>query len=218
MKSIQIKTNVEPVGIEPRRQLPMYPINPFMDMSVHSVVEEISIEPSKANTIVASQCEQDRTTIAQVEFLENEQFIKVFTRDTSWMLGFDSPGIKVFTILLEQIQQTAVGKGSLYLNFRNAKNIAKKMGISCSESTFNRGVRNLCEKNVIALSQDPGWLFINPAVIFNGDRADFVKSYRKIPAKGISEEPPAQVPILKDTSWKEREVQRARTQRAKVAL
>ncbi|HDS4830685.1 TPA: hypothetical protein QHW90_004614, partial [Citrobacter koseri] len=48
-----------------------------------------------------------------------------------------------------------------------------------SESIFYRGIKELIEKRIIAKTNEKNWYFINPAIVFNGDRARFVSEIRK---------------------------------------
>jgi hypothetical protein len=47
-----------------------------------------------------------------------------------------------------------------------------------SERTFNRGLRELMEKQFIA-PKTPNLFWVNPALFFKGDRVMFVKEYRR---------------------------------------
>ncbi|MBL1736086.1 hypothetical protein ELE00_34720, partial [Klebsiella pneumoniae] len=48
-----------------------------------------------------------------------------------------------------------------------------------SESIFYRGIKELIEKRIIAKTNEKNWYFINPAIVFNGDRARFVSEIIK---------------------------------------
>jgi hypothetical protein len=228
IKTIQVKTNVIPIGLDTKRHLPLYPANPFMNMSIHPETDEDG-EIETGNRITASMANEKTTVIAQVKFLEKEQFIKLYTQNIKWMLGLSSAGFKVFVLLANQIQTKAINAGVVYFKWLNAEKTAKALEIQLSRSTFDRGVRDLCEKNVIALSEDPSLVFINPAIVFNGDRVDFVNSYRKLTAdttKALAQEtkalpaPATSVnPIITHKqTWLEQAKQDARNQRTKVAL
>ncbi|MBL1506096.1 hypothetical protein ELC70_28465, partial [Klebsiella pneumoniae] len=42
-----------------------------------------------------------------------------------------------------------------------------------------RGIKELIEKRIIAKTNEKNWYFINPAIVFNGDRARFVSEIIK---------------------------------------
>lgn len=60
-----------------------------------------------------------------------------------------------------------------------------------SESIFYRGIKELIEKRIIAKTNEKNWYFINPAIVFNGDRARFVSEIIK--KKEVMEEQPESV-------------------------
>ncbi|UNE80230.1 hypothetical protein IMY97_22775 [Pectobacterium versatile] len=60
-----------------------------------------------------------------------------------------------------------------------------------SESIFYRGVKELIEKRIIAKTNEKNWYFINPAIVFNGDRARFVSEIIK--KKETMEEQPESI-------------------------
>lgn len=57
-----------------------------------------------------------------------------------------------------------------------------------SESVFYRGIKELIEKRIIAKTNEKNWYFINPAIVFNGDRARFVSEIIK-KKEAIEEQP-----------------------------
>jgi hypothetical protein len=62
-----------------------------------------------------------------------------------------------------------------------------------SESIFYRGIKELIEKRIIAKTNEKNWYFINPAIVFNGDRARFVSEIIK--KKEAMEEQPESIVV-----------------------
>lgn len=62
-----------------------------------------------------------------------------------------------------------------------------------SESIFYRGIKELIEKRIIAKTNEKNWYFINPAIVFNGDRARFVSEIIK--KKEAMEEQPESIAV-----------------------
>ncbi|HBM9092039.1 TPA: hypothetical protein L0162_004475, partial [Klebsiella oxytoca] len=74
----------------------------------------------------------------------------------------------------------AIGKDHFYLSCKKAMSLAEKIDhFVLSESIFYRGIKELIEKRIIAKTNEKNWYFINPAIVFNGDRARFVSEIRK---------------------------------------
>ena len=115
------------------------------------------------------------TEIAQVIEVDDGQFIKLFTKDLSIWFDLSKGAMRVFGALLTIVQQSAIGRDMVFFDFRSEALEA----FNISKSTFYRGLDELIEKGFIARHLSPGWFFINPAMFFNGNRARFIKEYRR---------------------------------------
>ena len=68
-----------------------------------------------------------------------------------------------------------IGQDQVYMSF-----VALDQDITpMSEATYMRGMRELIEKKFLAAAIAPGWFWINPSFIWNGDRLTFVKEFYK---------------------------------------
>lgn len=115
------------------------------------------------------------TEIAQVVQVDDEAFIKLFTKDLAVWFDLSRAGLRVFGALLTTVQTLAIGVDIVFFDVRSESLAAFKI----SKTTFYRGLDELIEKGFIARHLSAGWFFINPAIFFNGDRARFVKEYRR---------------------------------------
>ena len=169
--------NILPVAIKGQRQI--YAENPFLGFTV--TAHKRSMTVSRGTEIVSEDGgESFETTIAQVKLVDEGQFIKLFTGQVSALFNLCSAGIKTFGLLLVEAQ-SGIGSDRVFFSFSEAKTNAKKNGFDISKSTYTRGINDLLKSEIIAASEKgQGWFFINPAIIFNGDRARFVTEYRKI--------------------------------------
>ncbi|EFF2323240.1 hypothetical protein B9S84_005059, partial [Escherichia coli] len=81
-----------------------------------------------------------------------------------------------------------------YLSCKKAMSLAEKIDhFVLSESIFYRGIKELIEKRIIAKTNEKNWYFINPAIVFNGDRARFVSEIIK--KKEAMEEQPESIVV-----------------------
>lgn len=190
-KNIKIKaiesTEIEPVGSRNKREV--YNVNPFLNFTVTANKKQMTVSKG---TIIKSVNEEDdtedeyTTTISQVRLVDSEQFIKLFSSQIASIFELTSAGIKMFGILLVEVQNT-IGGDSVYLTPAIVSKIAKSKGKTLSSSTFTRGVNDLIESKIIAASAlGAGWYFLNPTILFNGDRAKFVTEYRKVDVKKVN--------------------------------
>lgn len=161
---------------------------------------EIKIETRKKNLTVSRGTElierKDTSksyfaNIVHTQEVDKEEFIKLYTSQIKAYFDLTKTAYKVFFIFL-RIYQDAIGKDHFYLSCKKAMSLAEKIDhFVLSESIFYRGIKELIEKRIIAKTNEKNWYFINPAIVFNGDRARFVSEIIK--KKEVLEEQPESV-------------------------
>lgn len=149
---------------------------------------ELKIETRKKNLTVSRGTEliEKKDTgksyfanIVHTQEVDKEEFIKLYTSQIKAYFDLTKTAYKVFFIFL-RIYQDAIGKDHFYLSCKKAMSLAEKIDhFALSESIFYRGVKELIEKRIIAKINEKNWYFINPAIVFNGDRARFVSEIIK---------------------------------------
>jgi hypothetical protein len=95
----------------------------------------------------------------------------------------------VFELVYREIQANP-GRDEIKLN----QYVAKDHNIN--DRTYQRGVRELLEKEFLYRSPSDGVFFVNIRFMFNGDRLAFVKSYHLKGASRQGELPLAEVTAL----------------------
>lgn len=114
-----------------------------------------------------------------IEEKDDAEFVKVFAAGISAMYDLTKTAQRVFQRVLEQYQREPMHNGyadSIQLTwFGEGLNGS---AIDMSEPTFNRGMRELLMKGFIA-PRSPTLYWVNPSLFFKGDRAIFVKEYRR---------------------------------------
>ncbi|HDU8646325.1 TPA: hypothetical protein RG704_000997 [Morganella morganii subsp. morganii] len=161
---------------------------------------EIKIETRKKNLTVSRGTELIErknasksyfANIVHTQEVDKEEFIKLYTSQIKAYFDLTKTAYKVFFIFL-RIYQDAIGKDHFYLSCKKAMSLAEKIDhFILSESIFYRGIKELIEKRIIAKTNEKNWYFINPAIVFNGDRARFVSEIIK--KKEVMEEQPESV-------------------------
>lgn len=149
---------------------------------------ELKIETRKKNLTVSRGTELFEkknagksyfANIVHTQEVDKEEFIKLYTSQIKAYFDLTKSAYKVFFIFL-RIYQDAIGKDHFYLSCKKAMSLAEKIDhFVLSESIFYRGIKELIEKRIIAKTNEKNWYFINPAIVFNGDRARFVSEIIK---------------------------------------
>jgi len=188
IKKSDVKKNIkiQPIDVEPvepvatKNSREVFAQNPFLSFTVTANKRQMTV--SKGSVITSDDeenPEEFQTTIAQIKLVDSEQFIKLYTGQIANIFELSPAGIKLFGLLLVEVQKK-IGGESVYLTYKVIEALAKQNGKTISQSTYSRGIKDLIEAKIIADNiLGAGWFYINPALLFNGDRARFVTEYRK---------------------------------------
>ena len=177
-----------PIATDPaghRRGVAIYSASPFITPTFQIRTRSRSYTVAKGSTIIEAETGEyaGETTIAQIKEVDAGKFVKLFSANISTLFGLSPAGHKVFLILFHQVQKREnAGTDKIYLNLRLAQEIIKELQgdkATLAAATFYRGAADLVAAGVIAFSVDQNIVFINPAVLFNGDRARFLMELRK---------------------------------------
>lgn len=161
-----------------RRGTLKHSTNPFITGAVANTKTGVRRITDKTGTRMMVVSETTGEIIApagfwQAEEVDKSQFVKLYINGVKAFKDLTGAGTKVFELLYMEVQKE-IGRDKIYLSFHLIDQALTPM----SESTFMRGMRELIAKGFIAEALAPGWYFLNPDYMWNGDRLAFVKEYR----------------------------------------
>lgn len=113
----------------------------------------------------------------EAQEVDSTKFIKLFVNGVKALAELSNAGTRVFELLYIEMQNN-IGKDQIYLSYSGLDKTD-----NVSRSTFSRGVKELIEKKFIAAMPAIGCYWINPDFMWNGDRLQFVKEFRRTPTK-----------------------------------
>jgi hypothetical protein len=102
------------------------------------------------------------------EEVDKERFVKLYFAGLKQAAGLSKAGLAVFEIVYKQVRENP-GKDQVHLAATTS---------SLEERTYQRGLRELLEKEFLYRSPYDGNFFVNIRFMFNGDRLAFVKGYK----------------------------------------
>lgn len=178
-----------------KRGFPVYRTNPSVPLTsgIPSRSKRIQVPGGKGAMIVDNSTGEIRGLGGMGFWWEEEvdttRFVKLFLDGIKQAAGLSKPGIQVFELVYHQVRENP-GSDEIKLN----QYVAKDHGMS--DRTYQRGVRELLEKEFLYRSPSDGVFFVNIRFMFNGDRLAFVKSYHLKGAARQAELPLAEVPAL----------------------
>lgn len=117
--------------------------------------------------------------IHTVEEVDDDHFVKVFAAGVKAIYALSRTATRVFQVILDHYQREPMSGGfadSIYLAWFDGGLSGQKIGMS--EDTYTRGLKELLAKGFIAPRQ-PNLFWVNPSLFFKGDRALFLKEYRR---------------------------------------
>lgn len=166
-----------------RKTRDIYRANPFLAAS-----RGFAVHTRNNVTLVAKGLEikdqggedVDAGVIGRIEEVDTEEFVKLYTHNIGALFDLSSRGQKALIAVFCAVQQ-AVNQSHIFLPYHMAVDYYKRLGICKvpSRSTFSNGISDLIKMDFVAAHYaGDGWYWINPNLIFNGNRIRFVHEYR----------------------------------------
>jgi hypothetical protein len=122
------------------------------------------------------------------EEVDKERFVKLYLAGLKQAAGLTKAGLGVFELVYHRLRENP-GKDTVLLD---------SLSSGLEERTYQRGLRELFEKEFLFRSTNPGLFFVNIRFMFNGDRLAFVKGYKlkkdQPTLPGLELEPPPALP------------------------
>lgn len=170
------------VGVTKIRELEVYQENPFIESVGYERTKKTEVlytgDKAVVNVKTGEIDDDEQIAVARIKYVDSDQFVKLYVRYIHVFFELGQPAQKVARFVLEQVGRRALGKGEVLLSFNEyAAFYRGQKGVS--RPTFMRGMQELASKNLIAKSPNPSIWWINPSMIFNGDRARFVTDLRR---------------------------------------
>lgn len=173
-----------------------FPTNPFFDYLEIKKTNKMIFAKSDSQALNPKTGEiMGQQLLATFKKVDAGQFVKIFTDKISTILDLSKAAHKLLIIVLSLIQRQAMNTDVLIMPMSDAQEEAKKMGFTLSQATYNRAIADIIRHGILARHYSHNMYFINPAIIYNGDRTKitFVEQYEI-----VSEEELSQPSLLED--------------------
>ena len=108
----------------------------------------------------------------EFEEVDKERFVKLFLSGFKQAAELSKAGLLVFGVVYQQMRDNP-NSDEVQLSFYRASQQVKDL----NDRTYQRGLRELLDKEFVFRSPEDGTFFINIRYMFNGDRLNYVKSY-----------------------------------------
>lgn len=169
-------SNAPKIGIS---KIEKYDVNPFIEKAIEDIkiIKKTQVVRAKDKSEVQMIVNNDGDVTGHSAFMrfvevEEEKFTKLYLSQFAAFWELKSNSIRVFGYIINCLKPKNdmfilyMDKALEYTKYKYAKEI-------------NTGLVGLIEAGIIAKAKYENHYFINPMVIFNGDRVTFAKTYIK---------------------------------------
>jgi hypothetical protein len=109
----------------------------------------------------------------EFEEVDSTRFVKMFLAGIKQAAGLSKAGLSVFELVYREVQEHP-GIDEVKLSYA----VAAERIAGLNERTYQRGLRELLDREFLFRSRFDGVFFVNIRYMFNGDRLAFVKGYK----------------------------------------
>ena len=155
--------------------------NPFLKEAIEqiqsSIVKRYKNTSGTSKNAILQAVNSDGELVGHTSFvqqieLDDQQFTKIYLSGFSAFYNLKNQGIRVFGYIMTKLTP----KQDMFIFLKDE--CLEHTGYKSEKSIFI-GLGSLVENNIIARGPADNLYFINPMVIFNGDRVSFTKTYVK---------------------------------------
>lgn len=107
------------------------------------------------------------------EEVDAERFVKLYLNGLKQAANLTKTGLTIFEIVYNQLRDRPNVDTVLLSYYR-----CKQQVPDLAERTYQRGLRELLDREFLFRSPEDGIFFVNIRFMFNGDRLAFVKGYK----------------------------------------
>ena len=172
---LQIQDQNRKTGV---RNAPKFSANPFMQGSSTEIRGKKKFYNVTARSDVITDGETGEITGGIehkiVKLVDDAQFVKIFADGIGGIYDLNGPGRKVFRYMLNVVQENP-NTDRIYLHFMDAM----EEPYLINPPVFFRGMAELIHKHFVAASDRQNMFYLNPMMIWNGNRFRFVQEYIK---------------------------------------
>jgi hypothetical protein len=169
-----------------KKNMPVrYEENPFMqDFELTTTKKQVRVSSQGFdNGILVNQStgEIQGTHVITYKKVDDAEFVKLFAANIALTFDLKSAGIKAFTMLVWMVQHRAIGKDVVPMDGYALQAWQKEhQHKSLSQATLKRGLVELERSQILAKTMRPGFYFLNPNFVFNGNRIAFTTAFERV--------------------------------------
>ena len=164
---------------KPLKEYPEFHENPFMESAISEITENTMTKREfiKGNrTIINHVITDNGEIVGHSAFFRNilvdeEKFVKLFISKFAAFYELNRSSIKIFGYILDKC--LLPNRDDFFITYEEIQQYTGYQSLN----VIRTGLSGLVENSIIARSTSPYRYFLNPLVVFNGDRVTFAETY-----------------------------------------
>lgn len=151
---------------------PIFTANPFIEPIISLKVKKKTISISSSSNMVINESGQyiGDSHVMVSKKVDKEEFVKIFKNQLALIFDLTKTAQKVMTYFIKNL---GINKDIVIFDIERAR---IESGLNSKVSIY-KGLAELVERRIIARSNLSQVYFINPSVLFNGDRLVVVNEW-----------------------------------------
>lgn len=171
--------------MEKKLSLLNFPVNednPFLRQTVEEVsnhiVKKWTTNGGTSRNAILTAVDSDNKPVGHTTFVrqrkvDSEKFTKIYTEFFKAFFDLTQAGIRVFGYIMQSMKPS---KDTVVFSYSDCM---KYTGYKAKGSVY-KGIAELLRGGIIARTKEEWLFFINPQIIWNGDRVSFINDYIKV--------------------------------------
>lgn len=151
--------------------------NPFIYKMGKIKIKKKNLTVNKGELLTNEDGDEFTTNISQTFEVDQSEFIKIYSSQIKVYFDLSQTAFKLFFVLIGMMQNN-IGKDKLYINQTIVYELSQEYGKPITRSVYYRALDELLNKRIIAKAKSRYIYYINPHILFNGDRARFIKEIK----------------------------------------
>lgn len=161
----------------------IYKDNPFIgpEQFVVTVRNDLKLVATDVSININDQEQVTTGVIGRIQDVDTDQFVKIYTRNVGLLFELNQTAQKALIAVFLAVQAQAKDKSEIFLPYHKAIEYYTSINLQKypSMSSYYKGIKSLINDGFLAAHYNgEHWYWINPSILFNGDRVRFVNEYR----------------------------------------
>lgn len=170
-----------------------YKTNPFISQGGFHIPtrnKRETLQTMGPASVVVDGQQIDVAQVVRVKQVDTDRFVKVFVNHLAGFYDLTPTSMRLLTVLLHVVSDARFrDTDQIVLTEAIARETMKEHGQKpLSSASYYRAVNELIASGFIAPTETPPLFFINPAVLFNGDRVRLVTELQRDKATAAQRE------------------------------